>query len=123
MPRCVKALGHFHIQNMNINELAKQNNFRSRKAHLDDNQVIVETVQDVSGIVEDNRRAFNSYDERARWSNEMFGNKIASIPLTVIDQLNKDGIMRGFHVLDQVRFRKWLNNPDNQAFRTRPGRV
>jgi hypothetical protein len=108
---------------MNINELAKQNNFRSRKAHLDDNQVIVETVQDVSGIVEDNRRAFNSYDERARWSNEMFGNKIASIPLTVIDQLNKDGIMRGFHVLDQVRFRKWLNNPDNQAFRTRPGRV
>jgi hypothetical protein len=109
---------------MNINELAKQNNFRSRKAHfLDDEKVVIETAQDVSEIVEDNRRAFNSYDERARWSDNLFGNKIASIPLTVIDQLNKDGIMRGFHVIDQTRFKHWLNNPDNRAFRTRPGRV
>ena len=53
----------------------------------------------------------------------MFGNKIASVPLTVIDELNKQGIMRGFHVLDQARFKAWLNHPDNRAFRTRPGRI
>jgi hypothetical protein len=53
----------------------------------------------------------------------LFGNKIASVPLVVIDDLNKKGIMRGFHVVDQARFKEWLNNPDNRAFRTRPGRV
>ena len=109
---------------MNINEIAKQNNFRSRKSHAtDEGGLVIETVQDVSGIVESNKREFNSYDERSRWSNHLFGNKIASIPLTVIDQLNKDGIMRGFHILDQKRFKAWLNERDNQAFRTRPGRI
>jgi hypothetical protein len=109
---------------MNINEIAKQNNFRSRKAHkTDEGELVIETVQDVSGIVESNRKQFNAYDERAKWSDHLFGNKIASIPLTVIDELNKQGIMRGFHVLDQTRFKAWLNNPDNRAFRTRPGRI
>lgn len=109
---------------MNINEIAKQNNFRSRKAHfLDDDKLVIETSQDVSGIVESNKRQFNSFDERARWSGDLLGNKIASIPLTVIDDLNRQGIMRGFHVIDQARFKAWLNEPDNRAFRTRPGRV
>jgi hypothetical protein len=98
--------------------------FRESVAHSDDNGgLIIQTVQDVSGIVEANRKEFNSYDERARWSDHAFGNKIASIPLTVIDDLNKQGIMRGFAVVDQKRFRHWLNERDNQAFRTRPGVV
>ena len=109
---------------MNINELSKNLEVRQKKAHkTDDGGLVIETVQDVSGIVESNRKQFNSYDERARWSDDLLGNKIASIPLTVIDELNKQGIMRGFHVLDQTRFKAWLNNPDNRAFRTRPGRI
>jgi hypothetical protein len=95
-----------------------------RKAHADDNGgIIIESAQDVGGIVESNRKQFNAYDERARWSDDLLGNKIASIPLSVIDDLNQKGIMRGFHVLDQARFKAWLNHPDNRAFRTRPGRV
>lgn len=98
--------------------------FRNTVAHADgDGGLIIQTVQDVSGIVEANRKEFNSYDERAKWSGEVYGNKVASIPLTVIDDLNKQGIMRGFHVLDEKRFRHWLNERDNQAFRTRPGVV
>lgn len=98
--------------------------FRKSVAHADgDGGLVIETVQDVSGIVEANKKEFNSYDERAKWSDNPFGNKIASIPLTVIDDLNKQGIMRGFHVVDQKRFRHWLNQRDNQAFRTRPGVV
>jgi len=96
--------------------------FRKSVAHADgDGGLVIETRQDVSGIVESNKREFNSYDERAKWSDHMFGNKVASIPLTVIDDLNKKGIMRGFHVLDQKAFTKWLNEPDNRYFRTRPG--
>lgn len=98
--------------------------FRKSVAHADgDGGLVIETRQDVGGIIEANKSEYNSHDERARWSNHMFGNKVASIPLTVIDDLNKKGIMRGFHILDEKRFRQWLNERDNRAFRTRPGVV
>ena len=57
------------------------------------------------------------------WSDQLFGNKVASIPMTVIDDLNKAGIMRGFAVLDDKRFAAWLNDPKNRAWRTRTGVV
>ena len=95
--------------------------FRKSTAFADgEGGLIIQTVQDVSGIIEANKREFNSHDERARWSES---NKVASIPFTVIDDLNKQGIMRGFAVLDQKRFSSWLNDPDNRVFRTRPGVV
>ena len=98
--------------------------FRQSVAHADgDGGIIIETRQDISGNIEQNRKEFNSYDERAKWSDDMFGNKVASIPLTVIDDLNAKGIMRGFAVLDQKRMKEWLNSPDNRYFRTRPGQV
>ena len=98
--------------------------FRKSVAHADgDGGIIVETRQDVTEIIEQNRKEFNSFDERAKWSNDMFGNKIASIPLTVFDDLNAKGILRGFTVVDQKRMNDWLNSPDNRYFRTRPGRV
>jgi len=31
--------------------------------------------------------------------------------------------MRGFAVVDEKKFKEFLNNPDNRFFRTRPGRV
>lgn len=98
--------------------------FRQSVAHADgDGGIIIETRQDISGNIEQNRKEFNSFDERAKWSDDMFGNKVASIPLTVIDDLNAKGIMRGFAVVDQKRMKDWLNSPDNRYFRTRPGRV
>jgi hypothetical protein len=92
---------------------------RKSVAHADGNGgLIIQTVEDVSAIVEANRKEYNSYDERSRWSDM---NKIASLPFTVIDDLNKMGIMRGFAVVDQKRMMAWLNERDNQAFRMRPG--
>lgn len=99
-------------------------NFRQSAVHADGNGgIIIETRQDVSGIIEQNKKEYNSFDERARWSDDMFGNKVASIPLTVIDDLNKQGIMRGFAVLNEKRFKAWLNERDNRVFRTRTGVV
>ena len=98
--------------------------FRKSVAHADgDGGIVIETRQDITQNIEQNRKEFNSFDERAKWSDEMLGNKIASIPLTVIDDLNAKGIMRGFAVVDQKRMKDWLNSPDNRYFRTRPGRV
>jgi hypothetical protein len=98
--------------------------FRDSAVHSDgDGGIIIETRQDISDILEQNKKEYNSYDERARWSDNLFGNKVASIPMTVIDELNKQGIMRGFAVLDEKRFKAWLNERDNRVFRTRTGVV
>jgi len=100
------------------------NEFRKSVAHADgEGGIIIETRQDVTANIEQNLKEFNSYDERSKWSDDIFGNKIASIPLTVIDDLNAKGIMRGFAVIDEKQMKAWLNNPDNRFFRTRPGKV
>ena len=99
-------------------------NFRQTAVHADgEGGIVIQTRQDITDIVEQNKKEYNSYDEKARWSDNLFGNKIASIPMTVIDDLNKQGIMRGFAVLDEKRFKAWLNERDNRVFRTRTGVV
>jgi len=109
---------------MNINDIAKNTKVVQRRAHsTDDGGIVIESAQDVGGIIESNRKQFNAFDERARWSDHLLGNKVASVPMAVIDELNRLGIMRGFHVVDQSRFRDFLNHPDNRAWRTRPGRI
>lgn len=99
-------------------------NFRQTAVHADgEGGIVIQTRQDVSDIIEQNKKEYNSFDERARWSDQLFGNKVASIPLTVIDDLNKQGIMRGYAVLDEKRFASFLNDPMNRAWRTRTGVV
>ena len=103
-------------------KLLNKDEFKTQTAYnTDDGQIVIATEQDVTDIIEQNKKEFNLTP--SRWGDDVFDNKIASIPLTVIDDLNKQGIMRGFHVLDQKRFRAWLNNPDNRFFRTRQGNV
>jgi len=99
-------------------------NIRKTAVHADgEGGIVNQTRQDVSDIIEQNKKEYNSFDERARWSDQLFGNKVASIPLTVIDDLNKEGIMRGYAVVDEKRFAVWLNDPMNRAWRTRTGVV
>jgi hypothetical protein len=43
--------------------------------------------------------------------------------MVVVDELNKQKIMRGFHVLDVKKFKEFLNHPDNRFFRTKQGRI
>lgn len=102
-------------------KILEKDNIRNKVAHETDNGLVIATTQDVSAIVEQNKQEYNQ--NNGRWGEDVFDNKIASIPLTVIDDLNKVGIMRGFHVVDQKRFKAWLNNPDNRFFRTKQGRV
>ena len=102
-------------------KILEKDNIRNKVAHETDSGLVIATTQDVSAIVEQNKKEYNQ--NNGRWGEDVFDNKIASIPLTVIDDLNKVGIMRGFHVVDQKRFKAWLNNPDNRFFRTKQGRV
>lgn len=93
----------------------KESNF-----HDVDGGYVIETKQDITGIIEGNKAQFNAIDEKAKWGE---WTKVASIPNVVVDELNKQGIMRGYAVLDEKRFRIFLNDPDNRFFRTRPGQV
>lgn len=82
--------------------------------HVNGNgEYTVETVQDVSKIVEANKRQSNNID--GKWGDVT---KVASIPLSVYYDLKRRGI-----VDDPVAMRKWLNDPDNFAFRTRAGKL
>lgn len=82
--------------------------------------LILTTRQDCTDIIESNKAEYAQTDERTKYGEWA---KVASIPLSVFDDLNKKGICRGFAVIDQKKFKDWLNDPENKYFRTRPGRV
>jgi len=77
--------------------------------------------QDVTELIEQNKKEYN--ETSTKWSDELFGNKVASIPFTAVDILNKKGIMKGFKILDQKRFFAWLNDPEHLFFRTKKGNL
>ena len=92
-----------------------------RTTYMDgDGGLIIQSASDIAPILEANKARYNQTDQRARWGD---GQLVADIPFAVIDDLNRQGILRGFAVLDQKRMKAWLNNPDNRYFRTRPGTV
>ena len=87
----------------------------------DKDEITIKQEQDVSALIEQNKKDYNNAE--SKWSDQLFGNRVASIPYAAIDKLNKDGIMKGFSVVDQKRFFAWLNDPDNLFFRTKPGHL
>ena len=90
-------------------------------AHDDgEGNVIIETVQDIKPFLEQNKNSYAQIDERARWGEFT---QIASIPFSVIQDLNKQGILKGFHIVDPKKLKAWLNDSNNRFFRTRPGRI
>ena len=87
----------------------------------DDGGIIIETKQDVSEIIEANKAQLDFDKQRTGHLNEL--HHVARIPFTVIDDLNKKGIMRGFNVIDDVGFARWLNDPDNSVGKTYKGTI
>lgn len=69
--------------------------------------------QDVKSVVEHNKDQFNQ--TYGKWGEFA---KIASLPLVVYQDLQRKGILD-----DTKAFKRWLNDPDNRFFRTRPGNV
>lgn len=100
-------------------KLFSEHDGRYTLAHETDDGVVLETRQDVSHIIEANKRQFNDSDGKF----DDVITHVARLPLTVIDDLNRKGVMQGFIVRDQTRFRAFLNHPDNRFFRTHPGKI
>jgi hypothetical protein len=81
--------------------------------------VILETKQDVSHIIEANKRQYN---EASNTYDDVITH-VARLPLTVVDDLNRKRVMQGFKVIDSKAFKAFLNHPDNRFFRTHPGHI
>ena len=77
----------------------------------------IETQQDVTAIIERNKHLYNTF-RSAREKHGEWGDKYAEIPLSVWGDLLRRGIAN-----DEKALRKWLNDRDQEAFRTRPGRL
>ena len=93
---------------------------RTQTVHADgDGGIVIETKQDVTEIIEANKAQLEVDKQRTGHLNEM--HHVARIPFTVIDVLNQQGIMKGFNVVDEVGFAKWLNDPDNAVWKTYRG--
>ena len=93
-----------------------------------DGLFVAKHTQDVEQILDQNKEERNSGINDS--SKSQF-RKVASIPLVVVEQLRnrtmKEGgpidlNLLGIDVEHTIRFNKWLNDRDNQGFRTNNSR-
>lgn len=84
----------------------------------DEDTFIIRTEQDEQEILELNQLERNEYDERTGWKGDM--HRVARLPFVVEENLKKAGC---HPTQDQKAFAKWLDRPENQKYRTRPGRM
>jgi hypothetical protein len=82
---------------------------------LADDHFVISSSQDVTKIIEANKRSEVEVDSRQKWGEF---SKVASIPLSIYYDLKKQGIID-----DKKRFKRWLNDSDNKFFRTRGGTI
>lgn len=83
---------------------------RVQKFHVVDDKIVIETSQDVTNILERNKVDLEADKARLGFTEDL--HHVARIPNTVIDDLNKMGIMRGFAIVDETAFAKWLNTTE-----------
>jgi hypothetical protein len=96
--------------------------FRQQVVHADgDGGIIIETKQDITEILESNNHIREADKARRGHLNDL--HHVARIPFTVIDDLNKKGVMKGFAIVDDVAFAKWLNSSDNAQFKVYRGTI
>ena len=79
-------------------------------------ETTIQTSQDVTAVVEANKRDFAAIDNKANWTGEW--HHVASIPESLYYKLKAEGKLD-----DEAYMKKWLNDPDNRFFRVRPGQV
>lgn len=85
----------------------------------DTGEVTIEAEWLVDPIAEMAKARFNQFDERANWKGDW--HHVGVIPQYVIDyewRVNKRKMLT-----DKAYVKHWLNQPENRAFRTRPGVV
>lgn len=86
----------------------------------DDTQFAIEEVQDVTDIVNVNKELYNSVNERTPMKHMQ---RVASIPDVVWFAPQNRALREGTKAERQKALRRFLNDSDNAAWRTRPGTI
>lgn len=79
-----------------------------------DGGFVYQQAQETQDILDYNKLLYNEIDHRASWGNGIV--RAAQIPLVIWFKLKRLGITD-----DPKAYMKWLNDPANQGWRTRPG--
>ena len=97
--------------------MSEEYNVVKQRAHWDkiDEKLIVESTQDIAPILEKNKAERNEFDiqRNSELKYKEGWTKVATIPNIIIDKLMKAGVWG-----DKKAMKKWLNDPDQKAFRT-----
>ncbi len=95
------------------------------KYHHDGDRLIIERVQDIEPIIDANKRQMNDnygHSESTRWKGEL--HHVARIPEVVIEKWCKDhGFTYSDFFNDRSISKRFLNDPENAYFRTKPGKI
>lgn len=78
--------------------------------------ITMQDVEDVQQDAHDMKKAFRG-PGGGRWKGDGF-HKVAMVPMTVLTEWYQNGTLK-----DQNTLKKWVNDPANAVFRTRPGRI
>lgn len=111
-----------HISGANVKKLGTDVHKGTVKSYYADGEggLVIKSETDITPFIEKNKAEYAQIDSKAKWGELT---KVASIPFAVIQMLNEKKILRGLHIVDHKALKAWLNDPENQYFRTRPGRV
>ena len=88
----------------------------------EDGVPIIKRTQDVRGILEQCARERSAFDPHAVRRNAAGIRPYIKLPWIVIQQLEARGIMKGTRVIDQKRFREFVNSSEVRNLRTDDGR-
>lgn len=85
-----------------------------------DDTFVIQTLQNIDPLVEHNKAKFNEFSSaRDPWGDKIgHSTHVATIDLNTYLRLVREGVWR-----DNEAKKRWLNDPANAVFRTRPGRV
>lgn len=84
-----------------------------------EDKVALETEWLVDPLAELAKARFNQFDERSNWKGDW--HHVAVIPEAVVE--HEWRVHRRKMLADRDYVKHWVNQPENKAFRTRPGRV
>jgi hypothetical protein len=86
---------------------------------VDNDRLVIENSQNVAPILDDNKMFM--CDANTAWGDV---NRVASIPMSMLPDLQKRGIMdMGGRILDMKALKRFLNDRENLWLRTRPGHI
>lgn len=91
--------------------------------HGDSEKLVIASSQDVEPFLKEAHQARADRGEHSRSKSEVFNLKMRIPEVVAMDWCKRNGIKFGDFLSDTSIIRRFVNDPDNQAFSHMPGRI